>query len=578
MSEATPEAFYRARPWTRAYGDAVPAEFRPLPRLSSVGDIARDAAARFGAAPAHTVCLETGLHATLDFRTVDAEADALAAWLRHDAGVASGDRVAVQMPNCLAYPIAVFGILRAGAVLVNINPLYTPHEAHEQLRDSGARVLVVIDLFADAAARARTGTAVETLLIAGVDERFPAAKRALVRTSLHLRRQLPPAPPDAVAFATALSRGRRRPTSALPSVTADDLALLQYTGGTTGVPKAAELRHRHLLANIAQIEALARPVVEPGRETVLTALPLYHIFAFTFNLLLFHHLGARNVLCPSPRPVSRLRKAFERFPPSIASGVNLLFHGLLQEAWFRRHPPRSLRLAIAGGTALHRSTAERWEATVGHPILEGYGLTESSPVLAVNPPSGSNRLGSVGVPVPGSDVRILDDRGQTVPPGTAGEICARGPQVFERYRGRDEESRHALRDGWLHTGDIGFMDTDGYLYVVDRKKDMIDVAGFNVFPNEVEECLTAHPSVAEVAVVGAPRGEGGEGVVAFVVPGERDLDEESLRAFARERLTGYKIPRRIVFRDELPKSPVGKLLRRELRAEAREALEEEEEA
>ena len=571
MLEPNAAVFYDARPWRDHYGPGISPDLSPLD-LASVDAVARHSAAAYPRHPAHTVCLENGLHAALDFATVDRLADDFAAWLIGEAGLAPGDRVAIQMPNCLAYPVAVFGILRAGGVVVNINPLYTAGETRHQLRDSGARILVIIDLFADKLPEATRETAVERTLLVGIADLFPALRRLLIHTVLKIRREIPAPPPGCERFSGALAAGRRLGPQPWPRSGGDDPALLQYTGGTTGVAKGAELRHRHILANLAQMSAVAGSAIRPGEDVVLTALPLYHIFAFTFNFLVFHYHGCHNILCPSPRPVSKLRKAFERFPVTKFSGVNLLFYALCQEAWFRERPPRTIDLSIAGGTALHGSTAEQWHEVVGSPILEGFGLTETSPVLSVNPPHGENRLGTVGIPVPGCDVRIVDDNGRPVPQGECGEIVARGPQVFEGYWQRPDETAATLRDGWFHTGDIGFMDADGYITIVDRKKDMIDVSGFNVYPNEVEERLAEHPDVLEVAVVGAPRGEAGETVVAFVVSRDGNLTEEALIVFARERLTAYKVPQRIVFRNELPKTPVGKLLRRALRDDARAAM------
>ncbi len=571
MTQEDAAAFYDARPWEQHYGSGVERAFT-APPLQQVADIARESARQFPSRPAFTTCLENGLHGTLTCAEVDAYADAFAAWLMAEADIQPGDRVALQMPNSLPYPVAVYGTLRAGAVLVNVNPLYTPREMRHQLADSGARVLVISDLFADKLGSALPETAVERVVLTGIADFFPWARRTLVHTVLRLKKEIPTAPEDALRFTDVIAQGQQLEPPAWPERGPDDLALLQYTGGTTGVAKGAELRHRHVLANLSQINAVAGDAIRPGEDVVLTALPLYHIFAFTFNLLTFHYHGCRNVLCPSPRPVDKLRKAFERFPVTKFSGVNLLFHGLLQADWFRNNPPKNLDLAIAGGTALHRSTAEQWRDLIGNAPLEGYGLTETSPVLAVNPPLGENRLGTVGLPVPGTDVRIVDDNGQPLPQGEVGEIVGRGPQVFEGYWQRPDETRATLRNGWFHTGDVGYMDAEGYIYIVDRKKDMIDVSGFNVYPNEVEEALAEHEGIAEVAVLGAPRGEAGEAVVAFVVPRDETLTEAQVSEFARTRLTSYKVPRLILFREELPKSPVGKLLRRELRDEARAAM------
>ena len=573
----TAQSFYDRQPWQAAYGEGVDPAFQPLPE-SSLAEMLRQSSHRHAEHTAFTTCLDNGLNASLDYATTDRLSEAFMAWLLGEAGLQPGDPVALQMPNCLAFPVCAFGALKAGTPLVNINPLYTAHEMRHQLQDSGARVLVVVDLFADKLPQALPDTRVEQVVVASVADFFPPPVRWLIQGALRWRGECPAAPADTVALRRALDAGTTRLGQFTPPTpAADDIALLQYTGGTTGRAKGAVLRHRHLLANIAQVEAVAGPALRGREDTVLTALPLYHIFAFTFNLLFFHRQGSHNVLCPSPRPVDRLRKAFARFPVTKFSGVNLLLHGLCQADWFRETPPPRLDLTIAGGTALSRRVAEDWQATTHSRVLEGYGLTETAPVVAVNPPAGESRLGTVGVPVPGTDVRIVDDADHPLPPGERGEVVVRGPQVFDGYWHQPRESEYALRGGWFHTGDIGVMDQQGYLRIVDRKKDMIDVGGFNVFPQEVEEALLEHPAVLMAAVVGAPAdGEaGGEQVVAYVVcdPAGEAPDETTLRDFLNQRLTRYKLPHRVFFRESLPTSTVGKVLRRELRAQALEDVE-----
>ncbi|PWG61158.1 long-chain-fatty-acid--CoA ligase [Spiribacter halobius] len=538
--------------------------FRPRAE-ASLDELVRGTAQRYSRAPAFSVCLDNGLTGTLDFATVDRLADAFAAWLQHDAGIRPGDRVAVQTPNCLGYPVAAFGILRAGAVLVNVNPLYTAPEMRHQLTDAGARVLVIIDLFADKLAEALEGTAVERVVTLGIADLMPPPRRWLVHAVLrHVRRERPPQPAGAAPFRQALRRGARYPLQTV-SLTPQDLALLQYTGGTTGVARGAALTHGNLLANLAQVDTVAGPAIRRGEDVVLTALPLYHIFAFTFNLLVFFAAGCHNVLCPSPRPPSKLRRAFERFAVTKFSGVNALFQGLLREPWFRASPPTSIDLSIAGGTALHPQVATEWHSLVGSPICEGYGLSETSPVVTVNPPRGEVRLGTIGLPLPGTEVRLVGDDGTEAAPGRPGELLVRGPQVMQGYWQRPQETAQALEDGWLHTGDIAVLDERGYLRIVDRRKDMIDVSGFNVFPAEVENVLLTHPRVLEAAVVGQPAMEGGEQVVAYIVADGNDLEPDALREWCRHSLTAYKVPRRIQFLPELPKTPVGKVLRRALR-------------
>ncbi len=561
-----------AQPWRQEYGRGVSATFQPLPD-ANLAALVRRSAREHGKATAFTVCLENGMSADLTYDEVDQASDAFAAWLRDEAGIRDGDRIALQTPNCLGFPVCAFGAFKAGAVLVNVNPLYTAHEMNHQLRDSGARVLVIIDMFADKLTEALAQTDVERVVTLSVADFFPPLRRALVQGVLKYVRRDIPGPPTAVTpLPAALARGRNGGRALRlagdPARSADDTAVLQYTGGTTGVAKGAELTHGNLMANVAQILALAGPVLRPGRDVVLTALPLYHIFAFTFNMMAFYATGCRNILCPSPRPPSNLRKAFERFEVTKFSAVNALFQGLLREPWFRAKPPRSIDLSISGGTALHRNVAEEWQQVVGSPICEGYGLSETSPVVSVNPPAGEVRLGTIGIPVPGTEIRLVDEEDNDVPPGEAGELAVRGPQVMRGYWNRPEESAEAMRGGWFHTGDVACMDDRGYLSIVDRKKDMIDVSGFNVYPNEVEDVLNAHPDVNEVAVVGIADAEGNERVRAYVVSRDPALTQETIIEWARRELTAYKVPKEVIFREELPKSPVGKILRKDLRREA----------
>ncbi|MCC5856729.1 MAG: AMP-binding protein [Ectothiorhodospiraceae bacterium] len=561
------DAFYDDRPWLSSYGEGVAAELETLPDRS-INELLRRSAREYADKTAFTLCLDNGMHASLNYREVDQFSDRFASWLRDELGLQPGERVAVQMPNCLSYPVAAFGILKAGLVLVNMNPLYTAREMNQQLRDSGASVLVLIDMFADKLEPALKETQVKTVLLAGIAEFFPWFKKTLIRLVLKLRRQLPSTSRPTVAFAEALDLGARRLDGkpfAEKALDTDTLALLQYTGGTTGVPKGAMLSHGNLLANLAQTRQVAGPTIRKGEDVILTALPLYHIFAFTFNLMTFYMEGCRNILCPNPRPPSNLRKAFEQFRVTKFSGVNVLFHALCHEDWFRKSVP-PIDMTISGGTALHASVAQEWKELVGSELCEGYGLTEASPVVAANQPTGEIILGSIGVPLPGTDIRIVDDDGNTVPPGEPGELAVRGPQVFLGYWNRPDETAKTMRDGWLLTGDVATMDERGYLRIVDRKKDMIDVSGFAVFPNEIEEVLESHPDIAEAGVIGVPRKEGmGEFVRAYVVSRNPKLTEKEVIAHAQEQLTKYKVPKEVVFRSELPKTPVGKILRKDLR-------------
>jgi long-chain acyl-CoA synthetase len=545
-----------------------PAPFRHL------GELVDQTSARYAAQPAFTAVLPNGMFGSMSFAQVQHYSDAFAVYLRERLGLQPGDRVALQLPNSLAYPLCAFGVLKAGLVLVNVNPLYTAAEMHHQLEDSGARAIVIMDMFADKLAVALEQTAVEHVIIARLTDFFPAIPGFIAYNVLkYWHRRIPACPMEATPLRQVLAQGEallaeHAAATYSAELTPTSLAALQYTGGTTGVSKGAMLTHGNLLANVAQLDAHVRERVDHGRECALAALPLYHIFAFTANLLYFFHVGAHNILVASPRPLSNLQRAVENYPITWIPGVNTLFNGLLNEEWFADYPPPTLRGSLAGGMALHEAVAQRWERVTRTPVIEGYGLTEAAPVVTLNPLDAGNRAGTIGRPLQATSVQLLDEQGREVEPGQPGELVVRGPQVMAGYWGRPEETAQVLRDGWLYTGDIAIQEADGFLRIVDRKKDMILVSGFNVYPNEVEECIAAMPGVAEVAVIGVPAGAAGEAVRAYVVPTPgATLTPDAVRAHCREFLTAYKVPREVVLRAELPKSPVGKVLRRELRAE-----------
>jgi long-chain acyl-CoA synthetase len=559
------------RPWTAFYGPSVRRDIE-APRFRTLGDMVAAVAGRYASAPAFTCCLPNGMNGTLSFAQVDEMSDALAVYLREACGLRRGDRVALQVPNGLSFPVAAFGVLKAGCVLVNVNPLYTAGEMAKQFADAEPAALIVADLFADKVVEATRGHPIPNLIVTQVAEFLPAAPRGIVRLVQRFwDRSLPRIDVAHVRLPAALAAGRRlRGGVAVEAyrapVAPEDVAVLQYTGGTTGVAKGAMLTHRNLLVNTEQVMEMIEGV-EPGQEVALTALPLYHVFAFTVNLLGFWSLGARNVLIPNPRPLSNLKRAFENHRITWMSGVNTLFNGLTNELWFLETPPRDLKFACAGGMALQTAVAERWREVTGRPVLEGYGLTETAPVLTFNP-LGRERAGSIGIPVPGTEIACLDETGVAVAAGEPGEIAARGPQVMAGYWRRPDETATVMRDGWFLTGDVGVQDADGYFRIVDRKKDMVIVSGFNVYPNEVEDCLACHPGVDEVAVVGVPDDATGEAVEAHVVLRDRALSPDALRAYAKAHLTPYKVPKRVVIREALPKSNVGKILRKDVRAEA----------
>jgi long-chain acyl-CoA synthetase len=540
----------------------------------TLGDFISATAKTYGDKPAFTTVLPNGMNGTLSFRQADEMSDALAVYLRDIAGLQAGDRVAVQVPNCLAYPVAAMAVFKAGCVLVNVNPLYTAEEMAKQFADAEPAAVVVVDMFADKLAEAVKTYPVKTVIVTKVAEYLPRLPKMIVGlVQKYWDKTVHPIDIAHVRLPEAISAGRNKLQSQPGAVSGyrdgispDDVACLQYTGGTTGVSKGAMLSHGNILMNMAQTMSMITNL-DKGKEVALTALPLYHIFAFTVNFLGFYSIGARNILIPNPRPLTNLKRAFENYKITWLSGVNTLFNGLNNEIWFQDTPPRHLKFASAGGMALQKAVAERWEAVTGKPVLEGYGLTESSPVLTFNP-YGKVRHGSIGVPLPSTDVRCVDEDGADVPQGQPGELIAKGPQIMLGYWRKPDETAKTLQNGWLLTGDIGIMDPDGYFRIVDRKKDMILVSGFNVYPNEIEDVLATHPDIVEVAVIGVPDGAAGEAVKAFVVARDgSDLTKDSLRNFCKEHLTAYKVPKFVDFRDELPKSNVGKILRKDLRAE-----------
>ena len=564
---------YDSRPWLKSYRGSAQPDLEQT-GYRSFGDMVKQASREFGAAPAFTTCLPTGTTGTLTFAEVDRLSDQFAAYLRFELGLAKGDRVAIQSPNCLAYPVFIFGAAKSGCVIVNINPLYTAPEIEFALTDSGAKVLVIIDMFADKLESVIPKTGVRAVLLNSVAEFFPPLRKLLVRTVQRLKKMVPKCPVPAQPFARALALGARqlaagRSVAAL-DVGLDDLLALQYTGGTTGRPKGAMLTHRNLVSNIDQGYNNLRDNLEDNR-TSLTPLPLYHIFALGVCGLIYR-VGGHNILIPSPRPITNLKPAFEKYDIAFLIGVNTLFIALLNEEWFRSNPPKGLKTTVGGGAAVQEAVASRWKEMTGFPLYQGYGLTETSPTVTVTPINGPEKPGSIGIPYASTYVRIVDDQGNPVPVGEQGELIVKGPQVMRGYWERPEETAQVLDDGWLHTGDIARMDQDGFFFIVDRKKDMVLVSGFNVYPTEVEDVLVKHPGVLEAGVVGIPDETTGEAVRAYVVRQDPALTEEALREHCRKYLTGYKVPKQFVFRNELPKTPIGKVLRKDLRAEALEEI------
>ncbi|HET9703709.1 MAG TPA: AMP-binding protein [Vicinamibacterales bacterium] len=572
-----------ARPWTRFYPPSTSPDLGPLP-FPHLPAAIRDASAKYAGKPAFTLGLPNGSQGTITFAETDRLSDEFAVYLREVAGFKAGDRVAIQMPNCLAYPIAVFGALKAGLIMANTNPLYTAPEMVHQFTDSGAVGLIVIDLFATRVADVLPKTSIRTVVVVSIADLLPPLKRLLVRAvQKYVKKMVPPITFKHVSFTSALTAGAERiragadPGLYAQALDLDTVAALQYTGGTTGVAKGAALTHGNLVANTFQGLEMWKPFLRFGDEVMLTALPLYHIFAFTANLMIFYMAGGRNVLVPSPRPVANLKAVMLSEPITWFTGVNTLFAALMNEPWFKEKTSWSLRGSVAGGMALVPVIGERWEAMTRTPIYQGYGLTETSPVATLNPFHRPKRE-AIGVPVPGTDARIVGDDGKDVAPGEPGELWVKGPQVMQGYWQRPDETARVLRDGWLATGDVARMDEDGYIHIVDRKKDMILVSGFNVYPNEVEAVIATHPGVTDAAVVGVPDDECGEIVVAFVTPKDDSVTEDAIRDHCKLSLTGYKVPRLVVFKKDLPKSNVGKVLRKDLRDEAQQAYLERRQA
>jgi long-chain acyl-CoA synthetase len=555
------------RIWLEHYPPGVPADV-DVTRYRSLVQLIDEGLARYAQRDAYTF-----MDRRVSFADVDRMSKAVAAWLQ-GRGLAPGARVALMMPNVPQYPVALAGVLRAGGVVVNVNPLYTPRELEHQLKDSGAEAIVVLENFATTLQQVIAKTAVKHVVLASIGDLLGFPKGLITNFAVRRVKKMVPAYslPGAVRFNDVLAEGSRRAFSP-PPVGPDDVAFLQYTGGTTGVSKGATLLHRNMVANVLQLEAWMRPALAdasrgplPEQFVYVCALPLYHVFALVVNCLAGLRLGTLNVLIANPRDIPGFVAELAKQPFHVIPGVNTLYNALAENAEFRKLDFSQLRVANGGGMAVQRAVAEKWLAVTGVPIIEGYGLSETSPVATCNPATAREYNGTIGLPFPNTEIAILDDTGRPVPLGEPGEIAIRGPQVMAGYWRRPDETAKAMTpDGYFRSGDIGVMDARGYIRIVDRKKDMIIVSGFNVYPNEVEGVIAMHPGVAECAVVGVPDERCGEAVKVFVVRRSPSLDENELMEWCRQQLTGYKKPKYIEFRTELPKTNVGKILRRELR-------------
>ena len=549
--------------WKDKYPAGITAEINP-DEFPNIQAVLKQSCQRFADKPAFS-----NLGKTITYGELYALSGAFAAWLQQHTDLKPGDRIAVQLPNVLQYPVAVFGAMRAGLIVVNTNPLYTAREMEQQFNDSGAKALVCLANMAHLAEKVVPKTQVRHVIVTEVADLLPPLKRLLINSVIKYVKKMVPAYnlPQAVRFNDALALGKGQPvTEANPQ--ANDVAVLQYTGGTTGVAKGAMLTHRNLVANMLQCRALMGSNLHEGCEILITPLPLYHIYAFTFHCMAMMLIGNHNVLISNPRDLPAMVKELGKWKFSGFVGLNTLFVALCNNEAFRALDFSALKITLSGGMALQLSVAERWKAVTGCAICEGYGMTETSPVAAVNP-SEANQVGTIGIPVPSTLCKVIDDAGNELPLGEVGELCIKGPQVMKGYWQREDATAEILdSNGWLKTGDIAVIQADGYMRIVDRKKDMILVSGFNVYPNELEDVLAALPGVLQCAAIGVPDEKSGEVIKVFIVvkPG-MTVTKEQVMEHMRANVTGYKVPRQIEFRDALPTTNVGKILRRELRDE-----------
>ncbi len=546
--------------WFNSYPDFVPHEI-DVNKYSSILAIFDEAVTKYGNRPAFI-----NMDIKISYIQLNNLANEFAWYIQNKTNLKKGDRIAIQMPNLLQFPVVLFGSLKAGLVCVNTNPLYTAQEMKHQFNDSGAKALVILENFACHFEQIQKETQIETVIVARIGDMLGGLKGTIVNLVVKYLKKMVPAyhVKDAIAFKQVLSESSgKKPQNV--SLNHQDIAFLQYTGGTTGVSKGAVLTHGNICSNIAQVDAWISDVFEEGKETIITALPLYHIFALTANCLVFFKYGAINILITNPRDMKVFINEMAKYPPSFITGVNTLFNGLLNQEAFCKLDFSNLKLALGGGMAVQDVVALKWEKVTGKPLLEAYGLSETSPAATINPLGGNHRLGTIGLPIPNTDVKIFDDDGKEVAMGERGEIGIKGPQVMRSYWKKEEENEKIFKDGYFLTGDIGVMDQDGFFKIVDRKKEMILVSGFNVYPSEIEAVIAAHPKVLEVGVVGVPDERSTEAVKAFIVKKDQSLTEQEVIDFCKESLTNYKIPKHVAFRSELPKSNVGKILRRMLK-------------
>lgn len=548
--------------WQKQYPANIPLEVQSP--YKSLVELLEKSVKNFGPLPAFDC-----MGASLSYNAIDKLTQDFAAFLQKELGLSPGDRIALQLPNILQYPIAMLGALRAGLVVVNVNPLYTTREMKHQLADSGASTIVILANFAANLEKVLPDTAIENVIITEIGDQLGGLKKIAVNVAVrHLKKMVPEYHlPEAIPFNLALKKGEKHSFKQI-NLRSQDTAFLQYTGGTTGVSKGAVLSHGNILANVAQFSVWLSPAkLDIGKEIIITAMPLYHIMALMGNCFMGMEIGGRNVLIPNPRDLKKFIREMKKYRFSLFSGVNTLYNALLNHPDFSSLDFSYLKFCGAGGMAIQSAVATKWEHATGVAITEGYGLTETSPILTFNVP-GRERIGTIGLPVPGTRMMIMDEDGQEVPVGQAGEIYARGPQIMREYWNQPDETGKVFNSsGWFKTGDMGVMEENGFFRIVDRKKEMILVSGFNVYPNEIEEVVSSHEKVREVGAVGIPDERSTEAVKIFVVKKDTSLTEEELRIYCKENLTAYKCPKEIEFREELPKSNIGKILRRILKEE-----------
>ena len=549
--------------WHKAYDSGVPHEINPE-EYSSINEMLENGFKKFATHPAFH-----NMGTTLSYEDIERLSRKFASYLQNDLRLQKGDRVALMMPNILQYPIALFGVLRAGMIAVNVNPLYTARELEHQLKDADVSAIVLYANSAHVLEKVLAHTPVKHVMVTQIGDFLKFPKNYIVNFVIKsVKKMVPPfSIPNMLDFKTCVESGDESKFKK-PVVKPSDIAFLQYTGGTTGVAKGAILTHRNIVANMIQARAWIKDFITDGKEIIITPLPLYHIFSLTANCFIFNSIGALNVLITNPRDIPGFVKELSKWKFTAFTGVNTLFNGLLNNEEFKKLDFSHLRLTLGGGMAVQKTVAERWKQVTGRPLIEAYGLTETSPAACINPMTLKDYNGYIGLPIPSTDVEIKNDDNKTLPLGEIGEICIKGPQVMAGYYNRPEETAKVMTDdGFFKTGDLGYMTEDGFVKIVDRKKDMILVSGFNVYPNELEDVIVQHPKVLECAAIGIPDEKSGEVVKLFVVKKDESLTQDELMKFCREHLTSYKVPKQIEFRQELPKSNVGKILRKDLRGQ-----------